>query len=145
MSSAYEDTKELNRFELRELIKDAPEWSSGSIKEYAKESNIDPYDYFKENAIDQIGFLVNKRPLYFGALIKRDGKNVLWTIINSDIKHHLFIYKTAKRMVHDWQKLYGTLYSAINLKHKPQIMWTMRMGFKPISKNNEALILKLGG
>lgn len=138
------ELKKLTRKELGQLLKEGPEWSTKELIDYCEVNRIEPYDFFEKNAVE-IGGIVSDRPLYFGALIKLEDRYILYTFINRNLTmtEHIGVYKTAKRVVKQWAKKYGEVWSYIENDMPLQQKWILKMGFQKEKVDEKFMISKL--
>lgn len=107
-------------------------------------NKADPFDFFKTNAIEQNGLVINKKPIYFGALLQ-NGKNELWTVVNSGVKEQFTLYKETKKVVLNWLDKYGSLSATMFKGNDAKIRWTEKLGFKKIKENANFIEFLLTG
>lgn len=124
-----------------EITTNGPKWSVQELNDFCNE----PYNFFNENAIEQIGIIVNGRPVYYAALIRNGTKNILWTFINSNLTNleHIALYRAAKKEAQKWADKYGEIFSYINSSMELQKKWTLKMGFKKIFEENNLMLSSL--
>ena len=137
------EIRNLTKRELDQLLVEGPDWSTLSIKKLCEQMGIQPYYFLEMYSCERKGIVIDGRPVYFGALIKKDDQYWLWTFINNNIKYHFTIYKIAKRVAHDWARKYKCIYSMIKEELPLQQKWTQRMGFKVVEEKNGSVISRL--
>lgn len=132
---------ELTRDNFNRLVKEAPESETRLIRKHLIDEGIDPFDFFQKRAIEK-SLLSNGRPVYFGALVKVDGKYNLFTVVNKNVKEQKSLYKLSKQIVSQWVKKYKTIYAKMDKSFEKNLFWTKKMGFLPIEEDNKYITLK---
>jgi hypothetical protein len=137
------EVRPLTEKELLRLVEEAPDTETRNLKFLIK----DIYGFFRDKAIEQEGIIINKRPIYFGAITFNHIRNrfELWTVVNKDVKEQFSLYKIAKRIALHWAKFYGQIYATMEKINLKNIEWTKRIGFIPIQETDRTITLKLGG
>ena len=132
------ETRRLNHIELSELISNAPEEEKRNLLITTSNLNITPYEFFNKYAVEQTGIIINKRPIYFGAITENEVKE-LWTVVNSNVKEQFTLFKIAKRIANGWAKKYGKIYATMEKGNEKNLKWTQRIGFKKVSETEDTI------
>lgn len=133
--------RKLTEDEFDQLLLEAPVTETRNLKEIL---GGQAYSYFEKRNLEITGILSGDRPIYFGALLKNsEGKNALWTVVNSRVKEQFSLFKISKRLVHKWAKRRGTIYATMEKINIKNIEWTKRLGFEVAEINNGLITFKL--
>jgi hypothetical protein len=137
------ETRPLTREELSLILKDAPKSETVNLNRLVK----NPFEFFKDNSVNQEGIIINGRPIYFWAITFNNKKNryEIWTVVNNDVKEQFSLYKIAKKKAIEWSKKYKEIYATMEKFNEKNIEWTKRIGFIPIQDDNNIITLKMGG
>ena len=122
--------------EYNQLINASPNYEQEYIK---------PYDFFEKYAWENMGLIIDNKPVYFGALTLNKIKNrfQLWTRVNSNVKEQFSLYKVAKKIAYLWAKKYKEIYCTMPKDLITNLKWTKQMGFIPIEENDNKITLVL--
>ena len=130
--------RRLNKLEVNELINDAPVSETRNLKKILVKQNLDAYDFFNKYGYEHFG-LVNGRPIYLAVLLKQDGKYLLSTIVNRDVKEQFSLFKKSKRELFRWLDKYKEIYAKMEKVNPKNMRWTKRMGFKQTSEDDNTV------
>ena len=138
------EVRKLTKDEFNRLFAEAPDTETRNLKAILGEW---AYQFFQERSLEQEGLVINKRPIYFGAVaFNRDKETFnLWTMVNSNVREQFTLFKVAKRTVYKWLKKFGVLYATMEKINTKNIEWTKRLGFKTVYEDDRIITLKLGG
>lgn len=135
------EIRPLLREELLRLLNEAPDHET----KFIKESGMDAYKFFKEEALVTNGLIIDGRPLYIAAIMQnKEGKYIFWTIANSNIKDTFSLCKHAKSGLKEWLERFGIIYATMpkgNIKNQE---WTEWLGFKKIDEDLDTITYRLG-
>jgi len=103
------------------------------------------FDYFKDNAVEQFGILINGLPIYWAGLVKNKDRHELWTIPNKDIKQQFSLYKICKKTWLNWADKYEKIYAYVRKSNNTILNWAIRMGAEVINDDNLITLCLIGG
>jgi len=138
------EVRPLTKLEFNQLLEDAPDTETRNLKKICSNIDINSFDFFEQKAIDVEGLVINKRPIYFGAIIKSNNFNI-WTFVNSNVREQFTLYKVAKITSHRWAKKYGEIFATMEKVNPKNIKWTKKIGFKMMKETDKLITFKLGG
>jgi len=137
------ETRPLTKKELDIIIDEAQDSETRNLKRLVRE----PYEFFQRKSVAQNGIVIDKRPIYFGAVTFNESKErfEIWTIVNKGIKNQFSLYKIAKRISRQWAKTYKVIYATMEKINFKNVEWTKRIGFIPVQETDRLITLRLGG
>ena len=137
------EIRPLTKTELDVIIEEAQDSETRNLKRLVRE----PYDFFQRKSVAQNGIVIDKRPIYFGAITFNQGKErfEIWTIVNKNVREQFSLYKIAKRLSHQWAKTYKEIYATMEKINLKNVEWTKRIGFLPVQETDRLITLRLGG
>lgn len=134
------EIRPLTEEEFNQIINDADENETWFIRQIES-----PYKFLIDNCIESCGMVNKGTPSYFAYLLLEDGKPILWTVVNKNVKEQFSMYKFSKRIVHEWLSKHGEIYATMRTANNKNIEWTKHLGFRIIHQDNDFISFKLGG
>lgn len=137
------EIRPLTKEELNTIIDEAQDSETRNLKRLVKE----PYDFFQRKSVAQDGIVIDKRPIYFGAVTFNQNKErfEIWTIVNRNVREQFSLYKIAKRISYQWARTYKEIYATMEKMNLKNLEWTKRIGFVPVYETDRLITLRLGG
>ena len=131
----------LTRAEFVNLINTAPKSETKILSQVTQ--GIDTYQWLVDRAVDKDGLIIGGRPIYFGVLTKNVlGMFEVWTVVNSNVKEQVTLYKKTKRLLKKWVVKYENIYATMEKINPKNMLWTEKLGFKKIDEtDNEVTFL----
>lgn len=139
----YIEDRPLNRLEVQELINDAPETETRNLKTFLREFNLDAYSFLHKHSVYRYGLIVNGRPVYFVYISNLNGKYESWSVVNSNIKDQIALFKHSKKNLKEALKQFSPIYATMEKSSPKNIEWTKRLGFKEVSQDECTITLEI--
>ncbi len=138
------EERRLNNKELARLFIEAPDTETRNLNRILWAMNMSAYDFFDKYALEHYGLIIDGRPVYMVALVKNiDGRNELYTIVNSNVEQQFSLFKYCKRGLKGWLDKYKEIWATMENINKKNIEWSKRLGFKKMNEDDRIIILKL--
>jgi hypothetical protein len=96
---------------------------------------FEPYDFFQSYSIEQSGLVINKKVIYWGALVKLRDKYELWTVVNQNVKEQFTLYKETKKAIYGWLEKHSPIYATMYQGNEVNKRWVEKMKFKKDSED----------
>ena len=139
------EQRRLTGYEIDTLLIEAPDSEKRNLIKVLKELKMSGYEFFDKYAIDHFGLISNERPIYMVALVKNDeGKNEMWTVVNSGVKEMVSLCKYCKRGLKGWIEKYKVIYATMEKCSPQNARWTEWLGFKKIAEDEKVISYKIG-
>ena len=133
------EQRKLSQEELDRLIAEAPESEKRGILGLCSHMNMTPSEIFKRYAFDWDGVVSDGRPIYVAGVFSNGKIYELWTIVNSDVKEQISLYRCAKRGLKRWVEAVGLIHATMMKSWVKNIAWTERLGFKPCHETADTI------
>lgn len=131
----------LKRGEFNRLYNEAPDTETRNIKRVINALSYEPYVFFKHNAIESSGIIINGRPVYFAAIFKEPRGYSIWTFVNKNVKEQFTLFKISKKVIDGWISKYSPIYATMDKELVKNTEWSKRLGFKVINLNDKTITL----
>jgi hypothetical protein len=133
------EQRKLTQSEVDQLIREASDEEAGWIREIGRKLNKTSYEVFTKYSIDWDGVVVDGRPIYIAGIFKNGDRHELWTVVNTDVKEQIALFKCAKRGLIRWIKGIPNIYATMKKSWVKNIEWTKRLGFKVFSDTTDTI------
>jgi len=129
--------------EFAEILKDAPPSETEGLIAYAARQNETPAEFIKRHAFVIDGVVATGRPIYFSAILKSDRGFFFWTIVNSNVREQVSLYKIAHRELQRLRTKHVPLFACMKCAWEKNLKWTKRLGFSEVERNDQYVLLQL--
>lgn len=127
------ESRELTEEELKDILMEAPIEETRNLIHFLRAHNLHAFDFFNKNSVFSFGLIANGRPIYFAYIIPNSkGMNELWTVVNSDVKEQVSLYKYSKRSLLYALTLHSPIYATMEKVNEHNIRWVEHLGFQRI-------------
>ncbi len=138
------EERRLTNKELERLFIEAPDTETRNLNRILWAMNMSAYDFFDKYALEHYGLIIDGRPVYMVALVKNiDGRNELYTIVNSNVEQQFSLFKYCKRGLKGWLDKYKEIWATMEKVNPKNIEWTKRMGFEVANNTDNLFTLVL--
>lgn len=133
------EQRKLTSEELDILIMEALDSEKRGLVSVCQEMKMTPWELFRRYALDWDGVVSDGRPVYVAAIIS-NGKNFeLWTVVNSDVKEQISLFRCAKKGLKRWSYYIPSIYATMMKSWEKNRAWTERLGFKPCHETQDTI------
>ena len=133
------EQRKLSPEELDLLIAEAPESEKHGFMALCDTMKMTPTEIFKRYSLDWDGVIINGRPSYVAGIFSNGKRFELWTIVNSNVKEQISLFKCAKKGIKHWLGYVPELYATMMKSWDKNIRWTERLGFRPCGETMETI------
>ena len=133
------EQRQLTQEELDRLIAECEESERQGVVSFCATHKMTPYELFKFCSFDWDGVVVNNRPIYVAGIFNNGHRFELWTIVNSNVKEQVSLFKATKRGLNRWLGQVHIIYATMMKSWEKNRFWTERLGFKPCSETENTI------
>ncbi len=133
------EDRPLSRYELNQLLIEAPEPEVRNLLMFMRSANEDAFDFFNKYSVYKFGLIVNQRPVYFAYITHLDDRYELWTVVNSDVKEQYSLYKYSKLSLKKALKEFSPIYATMETHNQKNLEWVTKMGFRRVNEEQDII------
>ena len=140
------EQRKLTSEELDMLFLEASDSEKRGFMVVCQQMKMTPLEILKAYAFDWDGLVINNRPVYLAGIFS-NGKNFeFWTIVNSDVKEQIALFRCAKKGLRRWLAYVPEIYATMMKSWEKNRFWTERLGFKPCKETEDTItfVIKRG-
>ena len=133
------EQRKLTEEELDRLILEASESEKHGIVSCCEQIKMKPIEMFKRCAVEWDGLVTDGRPIYVAGVFSNGKHYELWTVVNSNVKEQISLFKCAKRGLKKWCQYIPEIYATMMKSWDKNRVWTERLGLVPCRETEDTI------